>query len=1664
MKRQSALIAGVTAFATLLATIGITTVVLEPHPNQPAARSVATTSANASPVVPARAAASHDEPAPTAVDPTLEQAVVAHGAPRDGVPAVYYANDDTLGNTDFQTVAAGLTRIDHNLYVGNLTAEQIPQLNAIDGLKVSADAPVTIDPPVIPSDNAYDILWDTAVTVDDVSPGLVQARTDLGINGTGQVIAIIDSGVDSKAIGLGGKVTYRKNFSTPTSKCKDSGYYDPFGHGTHVASIAAGSPSTGTEGVAPGAKLVDLRVFNCAGGANTSNILAALNWVLTYHAKYHISVVNLSLESDDAAKDGQDATSILVNKLVANGVFVSVAAGNSGDLENTVSSPGTARYATTVGAANVSKYGAFLAPFSSRGTRVDLLAPGTSIKAARSTKLGTTTKTIVYSGTSMAAPYVAGLAALALQQNPARAPYGTVCATTCADGVENGTAVNGVQDALATTDWFTTGLDEASGLGLVDAAATLTGGSAAIARSLDIDYASANSQPTWVRIPASSGALTISAVVDPYSAGGGLSDRNFSYSWFDATGDSTVAAMPCSLTVTSSTSCSLPNLENARVLYFYRPASAVPTWLRLEYNSSALHVSLTAHGISDPLTAVNSFSTGVTVDLTTLTSADTTVTRKVGSASTDTIDLVPSTGILVSVPSITIGQVVGNSANFTVSVDTSVVNPPSSARVALQIGGELVGVVNVNLPRSGAQPTLPLLPSGAQQTFENYSDTEQWDDWGQLVSGTGSIFGNSYQSGIARMTGGTPASGSFAFDPSGVSLRSEIGDFSQSTKSPIDLLDVSQDATATSGTAVYFSEADQNGYNNAITNTSPVVPRDDNYWGWAFVKTRGTNNVKLLGGPAVYYSGGYVTPSHYVNPFFWGQPKLSGDGAWVAYAAQYFSSGLVKQGVFLESTTGTALPKRVASGYSATILSDGKTFGTRLRVVGTTATQVLVEYWGKGKTSSELRLYTVSTGKYTTLANVSDGNSTLSVDGKAIGYIKSGTSTLYCYNVATKKTVSFGSHGTPVNGILATGNGCSNLVAAFKGTADLPPGSTASQLIRLNYGGAQQVLAESAPDWNSYRWFSDRTGTSFATRTGASLAPGDTNGRMDLYPGAWGTASLTGSGALSITGVTGVGETLTASGDFAWDAADEQGYQWYRGSTPITGATGQTYVPTTSDAGKTVSVARVGIKLGSTPSLHYSNAVGPVTKAMKPGTPSFSGTSEVGHTLTSKVGTWSPTGLSYTYQWNRNGSPIAGATGKTYKLVTDDAGAVVTLTVTGAKSGYTSTTRTSSGKTIKLLLATSVPTVSGIGRVGQTLTLDAGLWGPDPVALTYQWKRSGASISKATGASYKLTTSDAGKTITVTVTGVKSGYSTATTSSAGVPIEKLFSASPSPTISGTGAVERTLTASLGTWSPTGATFTYQWYRDGTAIDGATAKTYLLVSEDAATNITVVIVASKAGYTSVTRTSSAKHISLELTNTTTPTVTVGGEAVDTSAAIGSKLEASIETWGPGTVKLTYQWKRNGSSISGATKSYHTLTTSDYNKSITLTVTGTKTGYGTVTRTTVGVLALKKMTENIEPLVYAENGDVATPVTAPLPASYVDGTYFEITVGDWSLNTQYKFDWLDCAVTPIPDRHFASYTMDNLELTAGCAFAVRETVWKSGYHPLTYLVYLTFGTVG
>ncbi|PPH07523.1 hypothetical protein C5C33_07845 [Rathayibacter sp. AY1H3] len=263
--------------------------------------------------------------------------------------------------------------------------------------------------------------------------------------------------------------------------------------------------------------------------------------------------------------------------------------------------------------------------------------------------------------------------------------------------------------------------------------------------------------------------------------------------------------------------------------------------------------------------------------------------------------------------------------------------------------------------------------------------------------------------------------------------------------------------------------------------------------------------------------------------------------------------------------------------------------------------------------------------------------------------------------------------------------------------------------------------------------------------------------------------------------------------------------------------------------------------------------------ALTAATPTVTGTAAVGSTLTASAGTWGPSPVALAYQWRANGTAISGATGTTYRPDAGDAGRVITVAVTGSKSGYVSTTRVSSGTAAVTggAITAATPTISGTAKVGSTLTAKPGTWGPSPVALAYQWKANGTALSGATSATYTPTGATLGKAITVTVTGSKSGFTAVTKTSAktSAVVAGTLSAA-TPTITGTAKVGSTLTAKPGTWGPSPVALTYQWKANGTAISGATSATYKPTSATVGKKITVTVTGKKADYTTATRTSAA----------------------------------------------------------------------------------------------------------------------------------------------------------------------------------------------------------------
>lgn len=226
---------------------------------------------------------------------------------------------------------------------------------------------------------------------------------DRGFQGANTISYIVDTGIDSTNTDFEGRV--RSGYDAILGV---GSYSDCHGHGTHVAGIVGSK----TFGVAKQTALVPVRVLDCEGVGSYSSVIAGLNWIAANHRPGDAAIVNMSL--------GGEVSSTLdeaVSNLFSRGITVVVAAGND-NINACGSSPARAAEAITVGATgSVNSYDA-RANYSNFGPCLDIFAPGTSIT---STWLGSQTINTI-SGTSMAAPHVAGLIARFIGQYPGLSP------------------------------------------------------------------------------------------------------------------------------------------------------------------------------------------------------------------------------------------------------------------------------------------------------------------------------------------------------------------------------------------------------------------------------------------------------------------------------------------------------------------------------------------------------------------------------------------------------------------------------------------------------------------------------------------------------------------------------------------------------------------------------------------------------------------------------------------------------------------------------------------------------------------------------------------------------------------------------------------------------------------------------------------------------------------------------------------------------------------------------------------------------------------------------------------------------------------------------------------------------------------------------------------
>jgi serine protease AprX len=268
-----------------------------------------------------------------------------------------------------------------------------------------------------------------------------------GVTGRGVTVAVLDTGVASVPDLDGRLVQVTDDATGQTTPCKNlSGELDcndRYGHGTFIAGLIAGNGTSSGgkwKGVAPDASILSVKTAGADGAADVSNILAAIQWVVSFKDRYNIRVLNLSLGTDSTQDWKVDPLNYAVERAWAAGMTVVVAASNKGPAAGTITKPADDPWVVTVGAIDDRGTPSLgddrLPDFSGRGptahglAKPDVAAPGAHVVSLRAPGSTIDTRYPNYvdgsyrqgSGTSMATGVVSGVVALMLQANPGFTP------------------------------------------------------------------------------------------------------------------------------------------------------------------------------------------------------------------------------------------------------------------------------------------------------------------------------------------------------------------------------------------------------------------------------------------------------------------------------------------------------------------------------------------------------------------------------------------------------------------------------------------------------------------------------------------------------------------------------------------------------------------------------------------------------------------------------------------------------------------------------------------------------------------------------------------------------------------------------------------------------------------------------------------------------------------------------------------------------------------------------------------------------------------------------------------------------------------------------------------------------------------------------------------
>ena len=364
---------------------------------------------------------------PAYVAPALLQKAQRHPGQKISVIV-----QSTAGAGAAEKATQGLGTLRKRLAISKAVAIELPaarlaQLSRVPGLTITPDAPVKTSGRA--ASTSY-VLWPYE------SGNAALWNEDVALAANMPAIAIVDSGIDKSRLDFAGRVVADVNLSTLDGNSPGDGR----GHGTFVAGIAAGNVH-GLAGAAPRAKLVSIDVMDDRGMARTSDVIAGAQWILEHKDAYGIRVANFSLHSATPSNFTHDPLDRAVEKLWFSGVVVVAAAGNYGRADGPSGvgyAPGNDPFVITVGAIDLnstartwddqpaafSAYGythdGFWKPEVSAAGRymVGPVPVGSTLTVDKAQNMVHPSGYIQLSGTSFAAPIVAGTAAQMLARHP----------------------------------------------------------------------------------------------------------------------------------------------------------------------------------------------------------------------------------------------------------------------------------------------------------------------------------------------------------------------------------------------------------------------------------------------------------------------------------------------------------------------------------------------------------------------------------------------------------------------------------------------------------------------------------------------------------------------------------------------------------------------------------------------------------------------------------------------------------------------------------------------------------------------------------------------------------------------------------------------------------------------------------------------------------------------------------------------------------------------------------------------------------------------------------------------------------------------------------------------------------------------------------------------